>query len=212
MLDNPVNERSAMNSTKLGHHTETNRDERQPNREGVWCTYCKKARHTKDTCWKLHGKPPNVGGKGEPTVQPKNQDQPTHQPAVKQPLNQDQPTSKSSFDQPCDQPPELVLKSSLDQPHDQPLNQSESAPKIPLVAEKPILIYSRRKEPASIQLQVQDSTPEPGMQSQLPSPLTNDLDVPITVRKGVSKVYSTSYFSLSLWIESHINIVAFLLN
>ncbi|KAA8517376.1 hypothetical protein F0562_017669 [Nyssa sinensis] len=64
MLDNPVNEGSAMNSTKLGHHTETNRDERQPNREGVWCTYCKKARHTKDTCWKLHGKPPNVGGKG----------------------------------------------------------------------------------------------------------------------------------------------------
>ncbi|KAA8547182.1 hypothetical protein F0562_003610 [Nyssa sinensis] len=64
MLDNPVNEGSAMNSTKLGHHTETNRDERQPNREGVWCTYCKKARHTKDTCWKLHGMPPNVGGKG----------------------------------------------------------------------------------------------------------------------------------------------------
>ncbi|KAA8550468.1 hypothetical protein F0562_002152 [Nyssa sinensis] len=162
MLDNPVNEGSAMNSTKLGHHTETNRDERQPNREGVWCTYCKKARHTKDTCWKLHGKPPNVGGKGEPTVQPTNQDQPAHQPAVKQPLNQDQPTPKSSFDQPCDQPPEPVLKSSLDQPHDQPLNQSESTPKIPLVAEKPILVYSRRKEPASIQLQVQDSTPEPG--------------------------------------------------
>ncbi|KAA8524032.1 hypothetical protein F0562_010538 [Nyssa sinensis] len=220
MLDNPVNEGSAMNFTKLGHHTEINSDERQPNREGVWCTYCKKARHTKDTCWKLHGKPPNVGGKGgnrgrqprgqahmtnvedvhsekpnqdgletlkeeieklksmlnsggkpgsscsltqsEPTVQLKNQDQPAHQPAVKQPLNQDQPTPKSSFDQPCDQPPEPVLKSSLDQPHDQPLNQSESARKIPLVAEKPILVYSRRKEPASIQLQVQDSTPEPG--------------------------------------------------
>ncbi|KAA8538881.1 hypothetical protein F0562_025573 [Nyssa sinensis] len=231
MLDNPVNEGSAMNSTKLGHHTEINRDERQPNREGVWCTYCKKARHTKDTCWKLHGKPPNVGGKGgnrggqprgqahmtnaedvhsekpnqdgletlkeeieklksmlnsggkpgsscsltqsEPTVQLKNQDQ----PAVKQPLNQDQPTPKSSFDQPCDQPPEPVLKSSLDQPHDQPLNQSESAPKIPLVAEKPILVYSRRKEPASIQLQVQDSTPEPGTLSGSPASVDEKLSM-----------------------------------
>ena len=24
---------------------------------GVWCTYDKKSRHTKKTCWKLHGKP-----------------------------------------------------------------------------------------------------------------------------------------------------------
>ena len=23
------------------------------------CTYCKKSGHTKDKCWKLHGKPPN---------------------------------------------------------------------------------------------------------------------------------------------------------
>ena len=77
----------------------------------------------------------------EPTVQPKNQDQ---------------PAPKSSLDQPCDQPPEPALKSSLDQPHDQPLDPSESAPNIPLVAEKPILVYSRRKEPACTQLQVQD--------------------------------------------------------
>ncbi|GFZ12770.1 hypothetical protein Acr_23g0011550 [Actinidia rufa] len=302
MLDNLVNERSAMNSTKLGHTAETNRNERQPNREGVWCTYCKKPRHTKDTCWKLHGKPPNVGGKGgnpgvqprgqahmtnaedvhsekinqdeletlkeeieklksmlnsggkpgnscsliqsgkysnsyalsasfpaqnstwimdssatdhmvfhisfflhislvpaikkselpmeivlllqdrvsgkmiglakerdglyifdakegKPTVQPKNQDQPA---AVKQPLNQDQHAPKSSLDQSCDQPCEPALKSSFDQPHDQPLDPSKSAPNIPLVAEKPILVYSRRKEPVSTQLQVQDSTLEPG--------------------------------------------------
>jgi len=25
----------------------------------VWCSYCKKPRHTKEKCWKLHGKPPN---------------------------------------------------------------------------------------------------------------------------------------------------------
>ena len=117
----------------------------------------------------------------EPTVQPKNQDQPA---TVKQPLNQDQHAPKSSLDQSCDEP---ALKSSFDQPHDQPLDPSKSAPNIPLVVKKPILVYSRRKEPASTQLQVQDSTLEPGMQSQLPSPLTNDLDVPIAVRKGVRK-------------------------
>ena len=42
MLDNPVNEGSAMNSIKFGHNAETNRNERQPNREGVWCNYCKR--------------------------------------------------------------------------------------------------------------------------------------------------------------------------
>ena len=25
-------------------------------REGQWCSYCKKPRHTRDTCFKLHGK------------------------------------------------------------------------------------------------------------------------------------------------------------
>ncbi|KAL6334484.1 hypothetical protein AAG906_016029 [Vitis piasezkii] len=24
------------------------------NKDNVWCTYCKKPRHTKETCWKLH--------------------------------------------------------------------------------------------------------------------------------------------------------------
>ena len=27
------------------------------NKEDMWCTYCKKPRHTKERCWKLHGKP-----------------------------------------------------------------------------------------------------------------------------------------------------------
>ena len=30
----------------------------------VWCDYCNKPRHTRDTCWKLHGKPPNWKNKG----------------------------------------------------------------------------------------------------------------------------------------------------
>lgn len=27
------------------------------NKDGIWCTHCNKPRHTKETCWKLHGKP-----------------------------------------------------------------------------------------------------------------------------------------------------------
>ena len=25
--------------------------------EKPWCDYCKRAWHTKETCWKIHGKP-----------------------------------------------------------------------------------------------------------------------------------------------------------
>ena len=34
--------------------------------ENIWCTYCKKPRHTKENCWKLHEKPPSQewGNKG----------------------------------------------------------------------------------------------------------------------------------------------------
>ncbi|KAJ9543952.1 LOW QUALITY PROTEIN: hypothetical protein OSB04_023659 [Centaurea solstitialis] len=36
-----------------------NDQHRAQNRDGLWCTYCKKARHTKENCWKIHGKPPS---------------------------------------------------------------------------------------------------------------------------------------------------------
>jgi hypothetical protein len=29
-----------------------------------FCNYCKKTGHTKETCWKLHGKPPSMGRNG----------------------------------------------------------------------------------------------------------------------------------------------------
>lgn len=32
---------------------------RPQNRDELWCTYCRKARHTWEKCWKLHGKPPS---------------------------------------------------------------------------------------------------------------------------------------------------------
>ena len=29
------------------------------NKDNLWCTYCKKPRHTKEKCWKRNGKPPS---------------------------------------------------------------------------------------------------------------------------------------------------------
>ena len=33
------------------------------NKDGLWCIYCKEPRHTKETCWKLQGKPQLLGKK-----------------------------------------------------------------------------------------------------------------------------------------------------
>ncbi|XP_059444961.1 uncharacterized protein LOC132176698 isoform X2 [Corylus avellana] len=48
---------------RLGQSKAQNRDYK----DNLWCTYCKKARHTRERCWKLHGKPPSRewGQKGE---------------------------------------------------------------------------------------------------------------------------------------------------
>ena len=50
-------------------HQEKNKDDqprnsgrenhRRENRDTLWCTSCKKSRHTKENCWKLNGKPPS---------------------------------------------------------------------------------------------------------------------------------------------------------
>jgi hypothetical protein len=33
-------------------------------KDDLFCNYCKKTSHTKETCWKLHGKPPRMGCNG----------------------------------------------------------------------------------------------------------------------------------------------------
>lgn len=59
-------------SVKIGGRTgfETGKNDqfKAQNRGDLWCTYCKKPRHTKEKCWKLHGKPPSHewGQKGAP--------------------------------------------------------------------------------------------------------------------------------------------------
>ncbi|KAL9414531.1 hypothetical protein AB3S75_042907 [Citrus x aurantiifolia] len=32
-------------------------------KQQVWCDFCHKPRHTRETCWKIHGKPANWKGK-----------------------------------------------------------------------------------------------------------------------------------------------------
>ena len=60
MLSEPNSEGSATVSNKgEGARLRTGKTEVQAktsNREGLWCTYCKKPRNTQDTCFKLHGK------------------------------------------------------------------------------------------------------------------------------------------------------------
>ena len=67
MLYSPPVEGSAMISEKnngdrpkfnAGKDSKVAGMESQPsNKDNLWCTHCKKPRHTKEKCWKFHGKP-----------------------------------------------------------------------------------------------------------------------------------------------------------
>ena len=35
-------------------------------KDRLWCDFCNKPRHTRETCWKLNGRPPQKGNKGGP--------------------------------------------------------------------------------------------------------------------------------------------------
>ena len=75
MLESQTIEGSAL-ATKMDHQEKgkgdllknSGRDNQwRENKDNLWCTHCKKPRHTKEKCWKLNGKPPsrewgNFGG------------------------------------------------------------------------------------------------------------------------------------------------------
>ena len=64
MLDEPNPEGSAMISNKVDVSCSRPQEGRndphprrqQESREGLWCSYYKKPKYTRDTCFKLHGK------------------------------------------------------------------------------------------------------------------------------------------------------------
>ena len=70
MLDSQSIDGAAMvagsnnNSTKKAERSSTSESGKSGqagplNRDNLWCSYCKKPRHTRERCWKLHGKPPS---------------------------------------------------------------------------------------------------------------------------------------------------------
>lgn len=78
-MKNPSMEQHSGENNRHGEPTRTS------NKDSLWCTYCKKSRHTKDRCWKLHGRPQNFfdrsGQKQAYTakIQPDNKDSPNSQ-------------------------------------------------------------------------------------------------------------------------------------
>jgi len=57
MLSDRGTEGSAMTTVKKdGARFRMGKTEANKNREGLWCSFCNKARYTRDYCFKLHGK------------------------------------------------------------------------------------------------------------------------------------------------------------
>ena len=55
-LSEPV-ENSALLSTVATASRNPNNQRRLDEKPRVWCDHCNKSCHTRETCWKLHGKP-----------------------------------------------------------------------------------------------------------------------------------------------------------
>ena len=60
MLDSPTVENSVM----VAEQTEEGSTHTEKRSDSLWYTYCNKPRHTRDKCWKLHGKPSNRDREG----------------------------------------------------------------------------------------------------------------------------------------------------
>ena len=55
MVANKSNDQKA--STIDNKRTDQSRASNRDNKDNLWCTHCQKPRHTREKCWKLHGKP-----------------------------------------------------------------------------------------------------------------------------------------------------------
>nr|XP_027190614.1 uncharacterized protein LOC113786711 [Cicer arietinum] len=72
MLETSTTESSAMiaegGTIMVANQRKSGVPNMEKKHEEVWCTHCNKPRHTREKCWKLHGKPPSRewGPKGGP--------------------------------------------------------------------------------------------------------------------------------------------------
>src|ERR1044072_6722161 len=69
MLETPTVENSAMiasgASAMIVDQKKGGAVNMEKKTEGMWCTHCHKPRHTREKCWKLHGKPPSRDWEGQ---------------------------------------------------------------------------------------------------------------------------------------------------
>ena len=78
MLHTPPSDRSALIVTPQGGKLQTGTSNGANDRESLRCDYCQNTGHTRDFCWKLHGRPPRGrgsgrSGRGRGTVRPQAQ-------------------------------------------------------------------------------------------------------------------------------------------
>jgi len=78
---------------KLGYDNVSmgKRDEEKSDRP--WCNHCKHPWHTHETCWKIHGKPPNwrkKGGSNGRALQASTSDQEKQSPSCPLPFTKEQ--------------------------------------------------------------------------------------------------------------------------
>ncbi|GFY88822.1 hypothetical protein Acr_06g0007620 [Actinidia rufa] len=78
MLHTPPSDRSALIAIPQGGKLQTSTSNGTNDRESLRCDYCQNTGHTRDFCWKLHGRPPHGrgsgrSGRGRGTVRPQAQ-------------------------------------------------------------------------------------------------------------------------------------------
>ena len=61
MLETTSVDESAFVTLKTHGQSKGREEKKATDKDTLWCTYCKKLRHTIEKCWKLHGKPSKGG-------------------------------------------------------------------------------------------------------------------------------------------------------
>lgn len=94
MLEPVTTDGSAMVAQDNTNRNQTKDTTQNDPRDNLWCTYCKKPRHTKARCWKLHGKPPTSSREWSQRGDQKFQQQ-AHQVSTTKPTSQSLVTQNS---------------------------------------------------------------------------------------------------------------------
>ncbi|KAL5816550.1 hypothetical protein ACOSQ3_024928 [Xanthoceras sorbifolium] len=178
----------------------------------AWCDFCNRPRHTRETCWKLHGKPANwkssrpsraVASANEAEISPFSKEQMNQLlKLLKSNSSSGFPVEDNFWDLSYVPLPNTILKTT---PLSSSSNSEENFPKLPnidvsstggeMLQNNELQVYTRKgphqknKNPPIIPEPDQSSTPRTGIPeiTGIPIPIPNissDLDIPIALRKG----------------------------